>query len=128
MHTFQQIPKSTIDDILRKNLKWKPFKYMSVQKLEQTHIDQRKVFCEWLLQQPDDFADRVLWSDEKWWMLQQPNNKQNDRIWKAVNPREIRPNRVQGDLKASILAQGRLNIHPALVLALGSRSVKPAWL
>ena len=75
---------------------------MEVQKLEANHIDARRAFCEWILQQPEDFPDKVLWSDEKWWYLHQPNNRQNDRIWKAVNPHEIKPNKVQGDLKESI--------------------------
>ena len=140
MHTLQQIPKSTIHDILKKNLKWTPFKFMNVQVLEQKHIDDQKEFCEWILQQPDDFPDKVLWcvfnspvlylilliaywssslltdiwldiqiwtvkpcrSDEKWWMLHQPNNRQNDRVWKAVNPYAIKANKKQGDLKRSI--------------------------
>ena len=75
----------------------RPIIYMEVQKLEATHIDQRREFCEWILQQPDDFAYLVLWSNDKWWYLHQPNNHQNDHMWKACNPHKIKPNKVQGD-------------------------------
>ena len=86
--------------ILSKTLKWRPFKFMHVQKLLPTHHAQRKAFCQWILSQPEDFPDRVLWSDEKWWVLHQGSNRQNDRYWAAHNPHEFIENKVQGDVKA----------------------------
>ena len=64
MHSLNQISQSTVARILKWTIKWKPFKFLNVQGLEQSHIDQRKEFCEWLLQQPHEFPQKVLWTDE----------------------------------------------------------------
>ena len=97
---LQQIPKSTIHDVLKKTLRWKPFKYCHVQKLTPSHHRLRKKFCEWLLEKPVSFADKVLWSDEKWWVLHRRPNRQNERYWAAHNPHQYAECNVQGDVKA----------------------------
>ena len=102
MHKLIQISQPTIWRILKWTIKWKPFKFLTVQGLEQSHIDQRKQFCEWLLQQSQEFPQKVLWSDEKWWVLHQKPNKQNDRYWAPVNPHRYIESNYQGDVKASI--------------------------
>ena len=81
-------------------MKWKPFKYSLVQKLLPSHHRQRKNFCRWLLDKPENFADKVLWSDEKWWVLHHRPNRQNDRYWAAHNPHQFVECNVQGDVKA----------------------------
>ena len=78
-HTNSKLSKSTIHNILKKNLRWKPFRYTKTQVLTADHRRQRKAFCRWILEQPENFPDNVLWSDEKWWCLQQGPNRQNDR-------------------------------------------------
>ena len=99
LYSLPQMTKSTIHRILKFNLKWKPFKYTQVQKLEPEHYEMRAEFCRWILAQPEDFPDNVLWSDEKWWVLQQRPHRQNDRTWAAVNPHEYWESNVQGDVK-----------------------------
>ena len=99
MHTHTQMTKSTIHRILKFNLKWKPFKFTQVQVLEPQHYEMREEFCHWILAQSEDFPDNVLWSDEKWWVLQQRPHRQNDRTWKAVNPHEYWEANKQGDVK-----------------------------
>ena len=37
--------------------------------------------CLWLLSQDRNFYSKVLWSDDKWWVLDAKSNNQNDRIW-----------------------------------------------
>ena len=81
-------------------MRWKPFKFSFVQKLLPTHHRQRKEFCRWLLNKPENFADNVLWSDEKWWVLHQRPNRQNDRYWAAHNPHRYMECNIQGDVKA----------------------------
>ena len=61
MQTLIQISQPTVWRILKWTIKWKPFKFLTVQGLEQSHIDQRKEFCEWLLQQSQEFPQKVLW-------------------------------------------------------------------
>ena len=99
MHKPIQISQPTVSRILKWTLKWKPFKFLGVQGLEEGHFTQRETFCRWLLQQPADFEQKVLWSDEKWWVLHPRINKQNDRFWAPVNPRQYVEDKVQGDVK-----------------------------
>ena len=51
--------------IMRKHLNYKPYKPKTVAPLTEKHISDRMKFCSWLLEQPADFADRCVWSDEK---------------------------------------------------------------
>ena len=59
VHTLIQISRATVHRILKWTIKWKPFKFMEVQRLEDQHYDQRRTFCEWLLQQPQEFPQKV---------------------------------------------------------------------
>ena len=45
---------------------------------------------------------KVIWSDEKIFVLHMRLNKQNDRVWGIYNPREYRETKVNGDEKAMI--------------------------
>ena len=91
--------------------------------MEAQHFAQRKVFCEWLLQQPQEFEQKVtslyqlllskpafispistlitqvLWSDEKWWVVKMKPNKQNDRFWAPINPHRYIESKEQGAIK-----------------------------
>ena len=67
---------STTWRILRKYLKNRFYHYAFVQPLSEAHKQQRKELCHWLLQQPEDFVQRVIWTDEKIFCLKQkPNRK-----------------------------------------------------
>ena len=92
------IPRATIHTILRYNIGMKAWKILEVQELKPIHYPARKKFCEWLLQQPAGFEDRVIWSDEKIFVLHMRVNKQNDRVWGIYNPRAYRDWRLTVDL------------------------------
>ena len=49
--------------------------------LPEAHKAARVVFSNWLLNQPDWFEEKVIWSDEKWFVLKQKPNKQNQCYW-----------------------------------------------
>ena len=76
--TALQISPSTAWRILRKRLGWYPYKPRSVVPLSNHHKEARVTFCKWLLEQPEDFEMKCIWSDEKWFQLKQGPNKQNE--------------------------------------------------
>ena len=80
------IPQTTVQRILRKDLRWFPYKPNLVQPLSDRHIQERNRFCHWLLSKGADFPQQVIWSDEKMWMDKRIPNKQNERYWAAENP------------------------------------------
>ena len=49
--------------IVRKKLGWYPFKPKNVVPLKAEHKAGRVIFYDWLFQQPEDSADKVLWSE-----------------------------------------------------------------
>ena len=109
-----QLSKTTVWRILRKKLGWFPYKSRTVVPLSDAHKADRAAFCQWLLQQPPEFEERVIWSDEKWFVLRQKPNKQNERYWAPSNPDvEVECNE-QGGLKVMCWAaviDGRVLLH-----------------
>ena len=97
--SFVGISMSVAWKIMRKHLAYKPYKPKSVAPLTAKHISDRIRFCTWLLEQPVDFANRCLWSDEKWFHLKQHPNKQNERYWAPFDPEIETECRVQGGEK-----------------------------
>ena len=81
-----KIPKSTISRILRTKIKMKPYKLSLCQMLNEAQKAARLEFCDWLLQQPDEFIFDVIWDDEKWFQLNQHPNRQNTRYWGLTPP------------------------------------------
>ena len=62
-----QMSLSTAWRILRKRLGWYPSKPRSVVPLpNHRHKEARVTFCNWLLEQPEDFEINCIWSNEKW--------------------------------------------------------------
>jgi len=53
----------------------------------------------WLTFDEDWFARKVLWSDEKWFVLLQAPSKRNDRYWAEANPHNIIECNKQGGQK-----------------------------
>ena len=58
-----------------KKLDWYP---RNVVPLPEAHKAARVVFSNWLLNQPDWFEEKVIWSDDKWFVLKQKPNQQNE--------------------------------------------------
>ena len=67
-----------------------------------TNFGLRLTFGVWCLSKIEtaaDFTPRVIFSDEKWWVLDSSPNSQNDRRWSLVNPREYAECKYQGKKK-----------------------------
>lgn len=52
-------------------------------------MESRLCACEYWLTFPKSWFKRVIWADEKWFVLQQSPNSQNDRDWTPVRCHEI---------------------------------------
>ena len=83
------LPFATIWVILRKVLKWKAYRAAAVQLLSPAKEEARLLACQWFITHEEDWVERVIWGDEKWFVLYTPPNKQTDRYWRAVNPHEL---------------------------------------
>lgn len=94
-----EVSKSSVHRIIREDLKFYPYRIHKVHNLTTAHKDQRVKFCEWLLAQPDDFVQNVIWSDEKWFFKKTPSNTKNERIWSLVQPHEYEEQQEQGGEK-----------------------------
>ena len=79
----------TVWKILRKNLKWKAFKPHKVQVLSAANRLARMSACEYWLTFPETWFERVIWTDEKWFVLRSPPHSQNDRYWAPVHRHEV---------------------------------------
>ena len=111
---MNNISVSHLGESLGNALNWYPYKPHAVVPLSLAHKTARKTFCEWLLEQPEGFERNVIWSDEKWFMLRQSPNKQNERYWYPLDPEIERESRVQGGLKVMAwagLVNGKVLIH-----------------
>ena len=45
------------------------FKIAVGQELTSDHKKQRREFCQWLLDQPEDLPQKIIFGDEKWFVL-----------------------------------------------------------
>ena len=101
-------------DSAKKRLHWYPYKGKKTNVLTVAHKQARKAFCEWLLSLPEDFADHVIWSDEKWFHLREGPNRQNERFWAPSDRKVLLPCREQGGEKVMCWAavfRGRVMVH-----------------
>ena len=80
-------------------MKMYPYRSHKVHKLSDAHKEQRMVFCQWLVKQPEDFVQRVVWSDEKWFFKKTPTNQHNERTWSLVHPHDYEEQQEQGGEK-----------------------------
>jgi inhibitor of nuclear factor kappa-B kinase subunit alpha len=81
---------------------WYPYRPSKVQVLTDDHMSQRKIFSQWLLikfAENKDFPQDICFSDEKWFVLHQAPNSQNDRFWSIENPHEYSQCKDQGQQK-----------------------------
>ena len=61
--------------VVRHDLKLRFYHYTSVQPLTDAHKAQRRKFCQWILEQPSEFVERVVWTDEKFFSLHQKHHR-----------------------------------------------------
>ena len=60
---------STIWVIMRKQLKWRAYRPIKVKRLTNQNKLDRLAFAQWLLSQPEEFEQKVCFSDEMWFMV-----------------------------------------------------------
>ena len=96
------IKYTTLRKIVKEDLNLKFYHYSSVQPLSETHKSQRIQFCNWLLEQPDNFVQQVIWTDEKTFCLKQKPHRRNDGVWSKKNPHLIVETNDRNDLKVML--------------------------
>ena len=82
--------------------------------LTAAHKTGRREFSEWLLQRPDGFEEKVIWTDEKWFVLNSAPNKQNERFWALENPKVTVNCKEQGAKKImcwAAVVDGQVFVH-----------------
>lgn len=82
------ISRSSLQRIM-KDLKLKPYKPRLLQALNEDDPDRRMEFCEWLLDstnQDPTLLDRILWTDEAIFQLNDRINRHNCVYWSDTNP------------------------------------------
>ena len=67
--------------ILRKKLKLKPYKPHLTQVLTPLNMEARLAACSFWLTFTEEQFERIIWSDEKWFVLHQSPNRKNDVFW-----------------------------------------------
>ena len=55
--------------LVRHDLKKRFYHQTSVQPLTDAHKAQRSKFCQWILEQPSELVERIVWTDEKFFCL-----------------------------------------------------------
>ena len=87
----QQLKMATgkVWKILRRNLRWRPYRPHLAPALTSAHQASRLQACRFWLQHAEDWFERVLWSDEKWFVLMPAANTKNKVIWCPSNPHKI---------------------------------------
>ena len=90
--------------IIRKSLKWKPYRYKRVNRLTPQNEENRLAFCNWILSKEIGFERKIIFSDEKIFVLHPSPNRQNDRVWAPWDPDAEVACRYQGDSKLMVWA------------------------
>ena len=91
-----EIPYTTIQRILKTKIKMKFYRPTLAQSLTSAHKTQRLNFCQWLLEQEEDFVHSIIWGDEKWFHLSQHPNRKNVGYWSVSNPYFVVDSKSQG--------------------------------
>ncbi len=58
------VRQSTVLQILKTKIKMKPYEPSIGQVSEERHKEGRRIFCKWLLEQPDNFPENNFWQQE----------------------------------------------------------------
>ena len=65
----------------------KPYKNSRSQTLTFQQEEERETFCQWLVNKPENFPQKVIFGDEAMWRLNRLSvNRQNWRYWAETNP------------------------------------------
>jgi hypothetical protein len=80
------ISYGSVINFLKEDLHLKPYKEHIYHKLEATDNAKRLKFAEWVLSLPIEAILKFSCSDEAWFYLTMPVNKQNDRYWADSMP------------------------------------------
>ena len=87
--------------ILRKILKWKAYKPAISTILTPQQMKVRLDCARWFLTKDKEFfAKKIIWGDEKYFVLHQAPNRQNDKFWMPANPYDVEQCKKQGQPKA----------------------------
>ena len=108
------IDQTTVWRILRKDLMMFPYKAKTTTSLLPRHKLERIEFSRWLLEQPEDFPDIIIFTDEKNFEEKTRPNKQNERYWAPVDPEVLDDCRVVGGRKVmcwAAIIDGRVIVH-----------------
>ena len=93
--------KSKVWFILRKILKSKPYKPAACTVLTKRQQAVRLDCARWFIRHDRDFlARKVIWGDEKFFLLHQSPNRKNECYWRPENPYEVVQCKQQGVAKA----------------------------
>ena len=87
-----EISRSSIQRMLRKDIKAFPYKLQTVHKLEEEDKNRRVEMCETLLyhyENDPSILDNIWFSDEAIFHLSGRENRHNTRIWGTENPKVI---------------------------------------
>ena len=95
--------KTTLWRIVRHDLRFRFYHYTSVQPLTDAHKAQRRQYCQWIMQQPSNIVDRIIWTDEKFFCLHQKPHLKNDEVWANENFRNICQINDRNDVKLMII-------------------------
>lgn len=77
--------------ILRKQLKMRPYRPRLVTVLTPANKQARMDACDFWLTHDEGWFDRVIWSDEKWFLLKPAPNCKNTVCWAPQNPNKLVP-------------------------------------
>ena len=93
------LSESTVWRIMHKDLALKAYKIQLTQELKPQDHSMRRNFANWILEQNNDFSQKIIFSDEAHFEIGGYVNKQNCRIWGEENPhviqeRSLHPQRV----------------------------------
>ena len=78
---------------------WKPYRPHHAPGLTPAHQASRLKACEFWLRHGEEWFDKVLWSDEKWFHLVPRPNRKNTVTWAPSNPRHIIPCKMTHGIK-----------------------------
>jgi hypothetical protein len=81
-----EVSTTLIFTILHDDLHFKPYKLHDWHKLEERDYASRVEFAKWFLSLPKDSENWFICSDEAYFSLALPVNKQNNRIWADSDP------------------------------------------
>lgn len=84
--------------------KFHPYNVQLVQELHEDDTDRRIKFCEWMLEQPENFSHSVMFSDEAMFYLSSKVNRYNYRYWSDSNPHWVDDSNVQNAPRVMVWA------------------------